>query len=118
MEERDDIVDYINSLEEGKSLSEEEIREGYENFKEEKTAKEIAAIAKQHGLETSALKNFVDSIMSRMIFDGEQLSDLLAPLQLGWKDRTKEELALMQELVPQLKRLAQGREISGLSAYE
>ena len=118
MEERDDIVDYINSLEAGKSLSEEEIREGYENFKEEKTAKEIAAIAKQHGLDTSALKNFIDGIMSRMIFDGEQLSDLLAPLQLGWKDRTKEELALMQELVPQLKRLAQGREISGLSAYE
>lgn len=118
MEERDDIVDYINSLETGKSLSEEEIREGYENFKEEKTAKELAAIAQQHGLETSALKNFVDGIMSRMIFDGEQLSDLLAPLQLGWKDRTKEELALMQELVPQLKRLAQGREISGLAAYE
>ena len=118
MEERDDIVDYINSLEAGKSLSEEEIREGYENFKEVKTAKEIAAIAKQHGLDTGALKNFIDGIMSRMIFDGEQLSDLLGPLQLGWKDRTKEELALMQELVPQLKRLAQGREISGLSAYE
>lgn len=118
MEERDDIVDYINSLEAGKSLSEEEIREGYENFKGEKTAKELAAIAERHGLETIALKNFVDGIMSRMIFDGEQLSDLLAPLHLGWKDRTKEELALMQELVPQLKRLAQGREISGLAAYE
>jgi type I restriction enzyme, R subunit len=53
-----------------------------------------------------------------MIFDGEKLSDLLAPLQLGWKDRAKKELELMNDLVPQLKRLAQGREISGLSAYE
>ena len=56
--------------------------------------------------------------MNRMIFDGEQLSDLLAPLGLGWKERTKKELALMEDLVPLLKKLAQGREISGLAAYE
>jgi type I restriction enzyme R subunit len=118
MEERDDIVAYINSLEVGKGLSENEIREGYENFKEEKLAKELAAIANKHGLKTAALKNFVDGIIERMIFDGEQLNELLAPLQLNWKDRTKKELALMEDLVPQLKRLAQGQEISGLSAYE
>jgi type I restriction enzyme R subunit len=53
-----------------------------------------------------------------MIFDGERLSDLLAPLQLGWKDRTKKELALMEDLTPLLKKLAQGREISGLKAYD
>jgi type I restriction enzyme R subunit len=39
-------------------------------------------------------------------------------LKLGWKDRTKVELALMKDLIPQLKKLAQGREISGLKAYE
>ncbi len=53
-----------------------------------------------------------------MIFDGEKLSDLLTPLDLGWKDRTKVELALMEELVPLLKNRAQGREIAGLNAYE
>jgi type I restriction enzyme, R subunit len=53
-----------------------------------------------------------------MIFDGEQLSDLLAPLELGWKVRTQKELALMDDLMPLLKKLAQGREISGLAAYE
>ena len=53
-----------------------------------------------------------------MIFDGEQLNDLLAPLQLGWKNRTKKELTLMEDLTPLLKKLAQGREISGLKAYE
>jgi type I restriction enzyme R subunit len=53
-----------------------------------------------------------------MIFDGEQLNDLLAPLQLGWKDRSKKELALMADLIPQLKKLAGSREISGLKAYE
>jgi type I restriction enzyme R subunit len=118
IEERDDIVEYINSLEVGKALSENEIREGFENFKEEKSAKELATIADKHGLKTAAVKIFVDSILDRMIFDGEQLNELLAPLQLNWKDRTKKELALMEDLVPQLKRLAQGREISGLSAYD
>jgi len=33
--------------------------------------------------------------MDRMIFDGEQLSDLLAPQDLGWKERTKKELVLI-----------------------
>ena len=53
------------------------------------------------------------------IFDGEQFSDLFAPLELGWKARTQKELALMEELIPLLLKLrAEGREISGLSAYE
>jgi type I restriction enzyme R subunit len=53
-----------------------------------------------------------------MIFDGEQLVDLLAPLDLGWRERTQHELALMEDLVPLLKKRAGGRTISGLSAYE
>lgn len=118
MDERDDIVAYINNLQVGKSLTEKEIREGYQAFKAEKFANVLAAIAQKHGLETASLQIFVDGIMSRMIFDGEQLIDLLAPLELGWKERTKKELALMEDLVPLLKKLAQGREISGLSAYE
>ncbi len=88
----------------GKPLSEQEIRDGYQTFKTEKSAKELAAIATKHGLEPAALQAFVDGIMSRMIFDGEQLSDLLAPLELGWKARTQKELALMEDLVPLLKK--------------
>ena len=118
MEERDDIAAYINSLQAGGNLTEADIREGYQAFKAEKLAHEMAAIAQKHGLETAALHIFVDGIMNRMIFDGEQLSDLLAPLQLGWKARTQRELALMEDLVPLLKKLAQGREISGLKAYD
>jgi type I restriction enzyme, R subunit len=58
--------------------------------------------------------------MDRMIFDGEHLSDLFAPQDPGWKERTIKELALMDDLIlmPLLKKLAQGREISGLAAYE
>ena len=59
----------------------------------------------------------MDGILQRMIFDGEQLSDLMAPLELGWKARSQAELALMADLVPLLTKRAQGRDISGLSAY-
>ena len=118
MDERDDIADYIGTLKAGEGLSEQAIRQGYETFKAEKSARKLAAIADKHGLETGALQAFVDGVMDRMIFDGETLSDLLAPLELGWKARTQKELALMEDLMPLLHRLAQGREISGLGAYE
>ena len=48
----------------------------------------------------------------------EKLSDLMEPLDLGWKERTKKELELMDDLIPLLKKLAGGREIAGLGAYE
>ncbi len=118
MDERDDIVDYINSLPTDISLNEKAIREGYQKFKSEKSMKEIVAIADKHGVANEALQGFIDNILDRMIFDGEQLSELLEPLDLGWKARTQAELALMEELVPLLNKLAQGREISGLAAYE
>ncbi len=118
MDEREEMIAYINTLQAGEGLSEKAIREGYEAFKEEKFAGQLAEIARKYGLETTALQDFVDGIMDRMIFDGEQLSDLLAPQDLGWKERTKKELALMDDLLPLLKKLAQGRDISGLAAYE
>jgi len=118
MNERDDIAEYIGTLKAGEGLSETAIREGYTRFKAEKNAKEIAAIAEKHGLPVEALQTFVDGILDRMIFDGEQLSDLMAPLDLGWKARTQAELALMGDLHPLLVKRAGGREISGLSAYE
>jgi hypothetical protein len=42
-----------------------------------------------------------------MIFDGEALSDLMAPLDLGWKAR-QAETALMKELVPLLQKRPRG----------
>jgi type I restriction enzyme, R subunit len=118
MEERDDIAAYINSLDWNIGRTENEIRDGYDEFKEQKLASALSSIATKYGLETAALKSFADGIISRMIFDGEQLNDLLAPLELSWKDRTNKELVLMEDLIPQLKKMAQGREISGLNAYE
>jgi type I restriction enzyme R subunit len=118
MNEREEIAAYISTLKAGEGLSEVAIRDGYTRFKAEKDAAELAAIAGKHHLATAALQSFVDTILVRMIFDGEQLGDLMAPLELGWKARTQAELALMEDLHPLLTKRAQDRDISGLSAYE
>ena len=118
IDEREDIAAYIGTLKTGEGLSEEAIREGYTRFKKEKDGVELACIATRHGLAPAALQTFVEGILQRMIFDGEVLSDLMAPLALGWKARAQAETALMAELVPLLHKRSQGREISGLSAYE
>ena len=118
MNEREDIAAYISTLKAGEGLSEAVIRDGYTRFKAEKSALELASIAARHHLAAAALQGFVDGILARMIFDGEQLSDLMAPLDLGWKARTQAELALMADLHPLLTKRAQDRDISGLSAYE
>lgn len=118
IDDHEDIAAYISSLTIGGSLSEKDIRQGYEDFKNKKSANQMAELAQKHELDTAVLQSFVDKIMERMIFDGEALSDLLAPLDLGWKARTKKELALMEDLIPLLHKLAQGHEISGLGAYE
>ena len=118
IDERDDITEYVMSLKAGEGLDERAIRAGYLQFKAVKAARELAEIAARHGLTATALQGFVDAVLERRIFDGEQLTELLAPLELGWKARTQKELALMSELVPMLKKRAGGREISGLQAYE
>lgn len=119
MDEEEDLTDYIeNQVDWSKGQTAEELKQNFENFKIEKYDKELADIAHSHGLQTADLKGFVEQIMNRMIFDGEKLTDLLKPLDLGWKQRSKAETALMNDLVPQLKKLAEGREISGLVAYE
>ena len=118
LDEREELIEYVNSLKEGEGLSEKEIREGYERFKAERYDRELSAIAQQHGLTKEALQGFIDHIMDRMIFDPEALTDLLAPLGLGWKARSKKELELMEDLTPLLRKLAQGKEISGLEVYD
>ncbi|WP_028740445.1 type I restriction endonuclease subunit R [Rhizobium leguminosarum] len=118
IDERDDITEYVKSLKAGAGLDESAIRAGYQQFKAAKSASELTDLANSHGLDAVALQNFVDGILARRIFDGEQLTELLAPLELGWKARAQKELALMTDLVPVLKKRAGSREISGLEVYE
>ena len=118
MDERDDIIAYIDSLREVNGKTEQEIKDGYNLFKAERYANEVASIAQKHKITPEALNEFINGIMERKIFDAEKLTDLLASLNLGWKARAKVESDLMADLIPLLKRKAEGEEISGLSAYE
>ena len=119
IDERDAITEYVRGLKAGEGLDEKAIRAGYEHFKAKKAAREVAALAAVHGLSAESLQAFVDRILKPpMIFDAEQLTTLLAPLELGWRARTQKELALMADLIPLLKKRASGREIAGLKAYE
>ena len=116
--ERENITAYIATLKVGEALSKIEIKKGYEDFKAAKNAGELAAIAAKHGVSLAGLQAFVGLTLQRLIFDGDQLSELMAPLNLGWKARIQKELALMEDLAPRLRYLAEGHDISGLSAYE
>lgn len=118
LDDREDIIAYIDSLDGVNGRTEQEIKDGYEVFKTEKYAKELMGIAEKHGLSVKAVLAFVNDIVERKIFDGEKLNGLLEPLDLGWRDRTRKETELMNDLVPLLKRLVPGQEISGLKAYE
>ena len=118
IDEREDVTEYVMTLQAGEGLDESAIRDGYQRFKAVKAAGELARLSARHGLTIEALQGFVDGVLARHIFDGEQLTELLAPLDLGWKARAQKELALMGDLLPVLKKRAGGREISGLQAYE
>ncbi len=118
LDERETITDYVRTLEAGQGLDEKEIRAGYQRFKAGKESQELSTVSDRHAIVASTLQDFIDRILQRMVFDGEELTQLLEPLGLNWKARRVKELALMEELVPLLKKRAAGRDISGLNAYE
>lgn len=118
IDDKEDIRAYIDTLEIGSGLNEEEIKKGYEDFKSKLSNARLDEIAIKHNIDKKSFHDFIELIMNRMIFDGEYLNDLLAPQELGWKARAKKELELMEDLIPLLKKLAGEQEISGLSAYE
>lgn len=118
MDDREDISEYVLGLDANGGLPLAEVMAGYERYKQQKAAQDMAALSARHGLPVADVQAFVDGILSRRIFDGEALTELLAPLDLGWKARAQKELALMGDLLPLLKKRAGGREIAGLKAYE
>jgi type I restriction enzyme R subunit len=117
-DQRDLLEKYIRQLDLGQGRTKEEILKGYEAFKTAEESRELQDIAQAHGLTPDALADFVEAILNRHVFDGERLTDLMAPLELGWKARSQAERGLMKDLVLLLKQRADGQEISGLSGYE
>lgn len=114
-----DIVDYINDrFKVGKHFTKEELLDGLKDFKDQKLISEITSIAQKHGLSYDSLHEFIKAVYDRMIFDADKLTDLMEPFDLGWKERSQKEEQLMVDLIPLFKKIANGREISGLNAYE
>ena len=118
IDQREDIIVYIDTLKAGVALSKAEIIAGFEAFKNRKLDRQLSEIAHKHGLEASPLQAFVKHVIDRTNLDNDGLSNLMTPLELGWKARGEKEDALVKDLAPLLHRLAEGREISGLKVYE
>jgi type I restriction enzyme R subunit len=118
LDERELITAYIRQLPTDTPLNQEEIKKGYDAYREQVQGAEIDALAHKHGLAPEALQAFVADILTRYNFDGQRLTALMAPLGLGWKARAQAEVALMADLTPVLRRRAQGRDIAGLEYYE
>src|SRR5690606_10046851 len=64
IDERDDIIEYIKTLEVGNGLTERQIREGYQKYKDEKAEKVLRSISEKHGIATQSLKSFIAEIMN------------------------------------------------------
>lgn len=118
MEEQEDILDYINQLEVVNGLTVNEVSESYQQFKNRKMRRRIEEIALRYGIIPGTLNSFIQSVLDRMIFDAEQLSELFREQDLGWKQRVQQEKALVSDLLPLFSLLAKGQNISGLSAYK
>lgn len=58
--ERDAITDYVMTLKAGEGLDERAIRDGYQAFKAERSAREVADVAARHGVEVQSLHAFVE----------------------------------------------------------
>lgn len=117
--ERDAITEYVMTLKAGEGLDEQAIRAGYQVFKAERSAREVAEVAVKHGLPVEPVRTFVDRVLTPpFVFDAEGLTALFGGTDIGWRERAKKELAFMGDLAPLLKRRAGGREIGGLNVYE
>ena len=118
LEEREDMIEYIKSLPLNQPFSEDEIDKGYKDFRIKKRSKKFDDVAKKHNLPSQAIESFVNTIVEGGVFDEDLLSELVVPLDLGWRERSKKELVIMADLLPIFKQLAGGKEIRGISIYE
>lgn len=122
LEERDYLIEFVHLiLNESKTKSvkieKEEFHERYEVFRQAKIRAEKEAVCQEFGIAYDKLETFIARTVKRLILDTEDLEELLADEKLGWKERGAKEKAIVVALIPLLKKLTKGKDISGLSAY-
>ena len=117
MKERDYLKAFIEEeLKEGSGMSEMEIRSKYNAFKNKRFNEQIAAIAKEYGVETSELEKFVNETVKFRRLDEDMLRELLSHID-SWKQRKAAKEGLLVSLAPLFNLLTGGNTIEGLSAY-
>jgi type I restriction enzyme R subunit len=90
LDEREDITEYVRSLKAGEGLDEKPSATATALQGREADRENSSGHRPEARPDAERFQAFVDGILQRMIFDGEQLTDLLEPLDLGWRARTRE----------------------------
>ena len=117
MNERDYLKAFIEEeLEKGSGLSESEIRERYKAYKDKRFNQQIAAIAQEYSIDTTALELFVDETAKLRRIDEDTLRELLSHID-NWKQRKAAKEDLLARLAPLFALLSGGSTIEGLNAY-
>ena len=117
MKERDYLKAFIEEeLKQGSGMSEKEIRAKYKEFKNKRFNEQIAALAKEYGIEPSTLENFVNETVKLRRIDEDVLRELLSHID-SWKSRKAAKEGLLVSLAPLFNLLTGGNTIEGLSAY-
>ena len=117
MNEREYLKAFIEEeLEKGSGLSEAEIRERYQAYKDKRFNQQIAAIAGAYGIDVAALEAFMAETVKLRRLDEEVLSKLLAHID-SWKQRKAAKEGMLARLAPLFDLLTGGNTIEGLNAY-
>lgn len=117
MDEQEDIIEFVETLEVGIGLSEEEIKKAYKQFKETKRNNALINLAKEFNINEKELIRIANDTIRQMSFSGDMLDGLFSH-DLNWKERAKLEEKLMAKFIPILNKMAEGNTIRGLDAYE
>lgn len=118
IEEHEQFAEYVRGLPTDRPFTQEEMQKGFEQFKAAKNAEELEGLARTFGLDPAQLQAFVAHTLQRLVFDSEAFGELLAPLNLNWKERNRKTKEIMGDLIFVLRRRAEGKKISGLDVYE
>ena len=117
MNERDYLKAFIEEeLHKGSGISEKEIRERYNAYKDKRFNQQIAALAAEYGIESAALEAFVAETTKLRRLDEDALRELLNHID-GWKQRKAAKEGLLANLAPLFALLSGGNTIEGLNAY-
>lgn len=117
MNEREYLKAFIEEeLEKDSGMSELEIRQRYQAYKDKRFNQQIAALAEEYGIETAALEAFVSETAKLRRIDEDALRELLNHID-GWKQRKAAKEGLLARLTPLFDLLTGGNTIEGLNAY-